>query len=124
MLASIYASPMYDAERSVFRMWSRVYPGLSEPRDLPGTEIHKYMRYGYSESGDGLDFEFISELQGLHSLGDYNSVVTLDEHEADPAHRYKIGYDGSQTGVNGACLAHSGDGIRWVPYNDGKMASR
>lgn len=118
--ASIYASPMYDAERGVFRMWSRVYPGLTEPRALPGTEVHKHMRYGYSESADGIDFDFVGELQGLHSLGDYNSVVTLDEHETDPAHRYKIGYDGSQTGVNGACLAHSADGIRWTPYNDGK----
>src|SRR5262245_49141974 len=50
MLASIYASPVYDAERNVFRMWSRVYPGLTKSRDLPGTEIHKHMRYGYSES--------------------------------------------------------------------------
>jgi hypothetical protein len=120
MLASIYASPMYDAERGVFRMWSRVYPGLTEARDFPGTEIHKYMRYGYTESADGVNFDFISELHGLHSLGDYNSVVTFDEHETDPDHRFKIGYDGSQTGVNGACLAHSADGIQWAPYNDGK----
>ncbi|MFO1092445.1 MAG: hypothetical protein U0992_03900 [Planctomycetaceae bacterium] len=120
LLASIYASPVYDAERGVFRLWSRVYPGLARPQALPGTEVHKHMRYGYSESSDGIDFDFVGELQGLHSLGDYNSVVTLDEHESDPSHRFKIGYDGSQTGVNGACLAHSGDGIHWTPYNDGQ----
>ena len=120
LLASIYASPMYDAKRGVFRMWSRVYPGLTEEQALEGSAVHKFMRYGYSESKDGLDFEFVSELRGLHSSGDYNSVVTYDEHESDPAHRYKIGYDGARGGVpNGACLAHSADGIEWTPYNNG-----
>ncbi|MBL8850370.1 MAG: hypothetical protein JNG89_11885 [Planctomycetaceae bacterium] len=121
MPASIYASPLYDAERDVFRMWSRVYPGVTKLESLIGSEIHNHMRLGYSESPDGIDFELVSELHGLHSLGDYNSVVTLDEHETDPEHRYKIGYDGAHAGeVNGACLAHSADGIHWTPYNDGK----
>jgi hypothetical protein len=106
--AWIYASPYYDDDRHVFRMWSRVYPD--------GTN----MKLGYSESTNGIDFEFKSLLQGLHSLGDYNSVVYIDPHETDPAHRYKIGYDGATDGFpNGATLAHSADGITWVPYNQG-----
>jgi hypothetical protein len=118
--ASIYASPLYDAERRVFRLWSRVFPGLPEGTALEGSALHGHMRYGYSESTDGVNFDFVQELQGLHSNGDYNSVVTLDAHEPDPAHRYKIGYDGARMGQpNGACLAHSADGIHWTPYNDG-----
>lgn len=120
LTAWLYASPMYDAQRGVFRMWSRVCPGLTEAQAVQGTEAHKYMRYGYSESEDGVNFEFVGELRGLHSNGDYNSVVTYDEHETDPAHQYKIGYDGARSGFpNGACLAHSGDGIQWAPYNNG-----
>ncbi len=121
LLASIYGSPLYDAERRVFRLWSRVFPGLPQGTALEGSAIHQHMRYGYSESADGVNFDFVQELQGLHSNGDYNSVVTLDAHEPDPAHRYKIGYDGARPGEpNGACLAHSADGIHWTPYNAGK----
>ncbi|MFN8857595.1 MAG: hypothetical protein ACK50P_18655 [Planctomycetaceae bacterium] len=121
LLASVYASPLYDAQRRVFRLWSRVFPGLPEGTALEGSAVHRHMRYGYSESVDGVNFDFVQELQGLQSNGDYNSVVTLDAHEPDPAHRYKIGYDGAQPGeTNGACLAHSADGIHWIPYNGGK----
>ena len=107
--AWIYASPYFDPERKTYRMWSRIFPD------------GKTMRYGYSESADGVNFELVSELKGLVSSGDYNSVVYLDPHETDPAHRYKIGYDGAQPPEpNGACLAHSADGIVWTPYNQGR----
>jgi hypothetical protein len=107
--AWIYASPYWDAERGVFRLWSRVYPDGREAR------------YGYSESRDGLEFDFKAELRGIRSNGDYNSVVTIDAHETDPAHRYKMGYDCAQRpDPNGACLAHSADGIEWTPYNQGR----
>ncbi len=106
--AWIYASVYHDPQRGVFRMWSRIRP-------------EGKMAYGYSESTDGINFDLVSPLKGLHSLGDYNSVVYLDPHETDPAHRYKIGYDGASEGLpNGACLAHSADGIRWTPYHGGK----
>src|SRR5687768_16932069 len=55
--AWIYASPYYDEDRKVFRMWNRVFPDGQS------------MRYGYSESRDGLDFEFVSELKGIVSNG-------------------------------------------------------
>jgi len=107
--AWIYASPYYDEKMKLFRMWSRIAPD------------GRSMRYGYSESADGVNFEFKSELQGLYSNGDYNSVVYVDSHETDPDHRYKIGYDGARPGTpNGACLAHSADGLHWTPYHDGK----
>ena len=119
--AAIYASALYDDKRGVFQMWCRVFPGLPHGTALEGTEVHKYMRYGYCESRDGIDFDLISELKGLHSNGDYNIVVTLDQHATDPQHRYKAGYDGAPSGFpNGACLAHSADGIEWTPYHDGK----
>jgi hypothetical protein len=107
--AWIYASPYYHEQRKLFRMWSRVFPD------------GKNMRYGYSESTDGINYDFKTELKGLYSNGDYNSVVYVDSHETEPAHRYKIGYDGGPPGdANGACLAHSADGINWTPYHDGK----
>lgn len=121
--AAIYMSPMYDEQRGVFRLWSRVYPDA--PPDSPAGGGDRFARYGYSESRDGLTFDFVSELQGLHSNGDYNSVVTFDAHEADPAHRYKIGYDGARRGTtNGACLAYSADGIHWTPYNNGEPVTK
>jgi len=121
LVAAIYASAMYDPRRGVFRMWSRVFPGLKPGAALEGTETHKHMRYGYCESRDGIDFDLVSELKGLHSNGDYNIVVTLDPHATDPQHRYKAGYDGAPSGYpNGACLAHSADGIEWTPYHDGQ----
>ncbi|MBM3457142.1 MAG: hypothetical protein FJX77_01205 [Armatimonadetes bacterium] len=119
--AAIYTSALYDPSRGLFRMWCRVFPGLKPGTALEGTESHRYMRYGYCESRDGIDFELVSELKGLHSNGDYNIVVTLDPHASDPQHRYKAGYDGAPPGFpNGACLAHSADGIQWTPYHDGK----
>jgi len=80
-----------------------------------GTEY----RRGYSESEDGIHFRLISLLEGLTTGGDTNLVVTIDCHENDPEHRYKIGYD-CKCAVHGAALAHSSDGIHWTPYNDGQ----
>jgi len=119
--AAIYASAIYDESRSIFQIWCRVFPGLQPGKALEGTEAHKFMRYGYCESRDGIDFDLISELKGLYSNGDYNIVVTLDPRATDPRHRYKAGYDGARPGLpNGACLAHSADGIEWTPYHEGK----
>ncbi len=69
--AAIYASAIYDEQRGVFQMWSRVFPGLKPGTALEGTEAHKHMRYGYCESRDGIDFDLDCELKGLHSNGDY-----------------------------------------------------
>jgi hypothetical protein len=112
--AWIYATAYRDGRR--FRMWHRLYtkgPSVG-PYMGPGTE------YGYSESTDGIHFRVKDTLKGIRSSGDYNSVVTIDEHETAPAHRYKIGYDGGAGDQNGAHLAHSADGIHWTPYNDHK----
>ena len=66
-----------------------------------------------------MHFELVSLLQGLTTSGDTNLVVTIDEHEPDPDHRYKIGYD-CEGPVHAAALAHSADGITWTPYHEGK----
>ncbi|MGD9856312.1 MAG: hypothetical protein AB7U20_15310 [Planctomycetaceae bacterium] len=71
----------------------------------------------YAESEDGVHFEYVAALEGLTTSGDTNMVVTIDEQETDPEHRYKIGYDAAGP-VHAAALAHSADGIRWTPYND------
>ncbi len=116
----LFASVYYDAERERFRMWHRISFQGNPDRQLNDREIGVGVEYirGYSESRDGLQFNFISDLKGLTTSGDTNLVVTIDDHETDFKHRYKIGYDSA--GVHAAALAHSSDGIYWTPYNDGK----
>ena len=122
----LFASVYYDSARQKFRMWHRVsFNDRSRRADEEVTteEIGVGVDYyrAYSESDDGLHFRLVSLLQGLKTRGDTNLVVTIDEHEADPEYRYKIGYDGAANNLpNGACLAYSADGIQWTPYNDGK----
>lgn len=116
----LFHSVYHDARRGVFRMWCRGLPSDDANR-ADGTLDWDKVRYVYCESTDGVNFELKGELQGLYSRGDYNLVVTYDESESDPEHRYRIGYDGAKAEFpNGACLAHSSDGIHWTPYYDGK----
>jgi hypothetical protein len=121
----LFHSVYYDEARRVFRLWCRGLPGhfagTGDAHHADGSPDWSKVRYVYCESVDGVDFEFKAELEGLYSNGDYNLVITLDENEPDPVHRYRMGYDGARPGIpNGACLAHSADGIHWTPYNDGK----
>lgn len=120
----LFATVYYDPAGQRFRMWHRVSFDDRSRRnsdDVTDEELGVGASYyrGYSESSDGIHFEFIDVLKGLTTGGDTNLVVTVDDHETDPAHRYKIGYD-CDCRVNGAALAHSADGIHWTPYNDGK----
>lgn len=80
---------------------------------------------GYAESQDGMHWTKpemgLYKWQGIKQ----NNIVDgmglmcfLDHHETDPAHRYKAAY-GHRTKIM-ACLAHSPDGIRWTPYNNGE----
>jgi hypothetical protein len=115
----LFHTVYYDDARRVFRLWCRGLP--NDARRPDGRPDWDAVRYVYCESDDGINFTFQAELQGLYSRGDYNLVVTFDESEADPEHRYRIGYDGAAPDLpNGACLAHSPDGIRWTPYNEGR----
>jgi len=120
----LFATVDYDPVRHRFGMWHRVSFNDRSRRSGPDVTVEEigvgasYHR-GYSESKDGLHFEYVSPLKGLTTGGDTNLVVTIDRHEADPSHRYKIGYD-CDCRVNGAALAHSADGIHWTPYNDGQ----
>lgn len=120
-----FNSPYYDIERDVFRMWHRLsFADVSRTKNkdsLTDDDIglgSGYIR-GYSESKDGIHFEFKSELKGLTTSGDTNLVVTIDDHETDPNHRYKIGYD-CGGGDNSAAIAYSADGIHWTDYNNDK----
>ena len=120
----LFASVYFDARRQKFRMWHRISfndRSRRKARKLTADEIGVGAGYhrGYSESGDGLHFTLVSLLKGLTTGGDTNLVVTIDDHETDPAHKYKIAFD-CDCRVNGAALAHSSDGIHWTPYNRGK----
>lgn len=116
----LFHTVYYDEGNHTFRLWCRGLPG-DDAYHADGTPDWEKVRYVYCESADGLNFDLKAELQGLYSRGDYNLVVTYDESEPDPEHRYRIGYDGGRPEFpNGACLAHSADGIHWTAYNDGK----
>jgi hypothetical protein len=120
----LFATVYYDSARQKFRMWHRVSfddRSRRQGKDITTEEIGVGASYhrGYSESRDGIHFEFVALLEGLTTGGDTNLVVTIDDDEPDPAHRYKVGYD-CDCDVHGAALAHSADGIHWTPYNGGK----
>ena len=120
-----YNSPYYDKDRKVFRLWHRVSladtsrPGKDADSTVEQIGVGTDFKRGYSESTDGIHYVFKAFLEGLTTSGDTNLAVTIDEHETDPEHRYKIGYD-CAGGINAAAIAHSADGIHWTPYNDGK----
>ena len=95
-----YGSVLYDQGK--FKMWYRGHQGGG---------------YGYAESSDGLHFEKTAEVTGINFAGDYTMSVMIDPRETDAEHRYKAAYDGP--GMK-AALAHSADGIRWTPYNNGR----
>lgn len=73
--------------------------------------------FGYAESTDGLHFKKVADVTGINFAGDYTMSVSFDPHETDRGHRFKAAYDapGMRAG-----LAHSADGVRWTPYNEGK----
>ena len=94
-----------------------------------------YADVGYAESDDG--FHWTKPRVGGN--GENNIVFQghgfgcfLDPHETDPNHRYKAAYGPNihrlRETVGGpeakarkaAHLAHSPDGIRWTPYNEGR----
>jgi hypothetical protein len=118
-----FATVYYDADRQKFRMWYRMSFDDRSRRDAVADVsafalgVGSDYRRAYAESDDGIHFDYVADLEGLTTSGDTNMVVTIDAHEIDPAHRYKIGYD-SAAEVHAAALAHSADGIHWTPYND------
>ena len=119
----LFTTVYYDVARQRFRMWHRVSfydkSRRGDEEKLTTREIGVGVGYqrAYSESRDGIHFQFVSPLKGITTGSDMNLVVTVDEYETDPEHRYKIGYD-SDSEVHAATLAHSADGIHWTPYND------
>ena len=98
--ARFYGTVLHDG--GSFKMWYR----------KEGTQ-----GYDYAESRNGLEFKTQAAVTGIPFAGDYNLAVEIDPHETDPAHRYKAGFDA--VGM-AAGIAHSADGIRWTPYNDGQ----
>ena len=95
-----YGTVLYDQDR--FRLWYRE---------------HGKTGYGLAESNDGIQFSKKAKLTGLNFAGDFTLSVEKDPHEKDPLHRYKGAYDAPGMAAG---IAHSADGIRWTPYNNGK----
>jgi hypothetical protein len=120
-----FATVYYDASLKKFRMWYRISfddtsrKGTTERASATALGVGTGYHRAYAESSDGLHFEFVALLEGLATSGDTNMVVTIDDHETDAEHRYKIGYD-TDGPVHAAGLAHSRDGIHWTPYNGGR----
>lgn len=98
-----YGTVLHDEGR--FKMWFR------RPEN---------QGYGYAESDDGIAFVPRAHVTGINFAGDYTMSVLVDPHETDAAHRYKAAYDGPGMA---AALAHSADGIRWTPYNQGRAVT-
>ena len=95
-----YGSVLYNEGR--FKMWYRK---------------HENGGYHYAESSDGLHFKRGPDIEGINFAGDFTMSVSFDAHELDREHRFKAAYDGP--GMR-AAVAHSGDGIHWTPYNNGR----
>ena len=95
-----YGTVLHDEQR--FKLWYRE---------------HGKTGYGLAESRDGIHFKKQAKLTGINFAGDYTLSVEIDPHEKDPAHRYKGAYDAPGMAAG---IAHSADGIRWHPYNNGK----
>ncbi len=99
-----YGTVLHDEGR--FKLWFR----------KPGTT-----GFGYAESTDGLVFTRHADLEGINFAGDYTLAVEIDSAETDEQHRFKAGYDAPGMAAG---IAHSADGIRWTPYNDGKPVTQ
>ncbi|MCP4812571.1 MAG: hypothetical protein GY888_08695, partial [Planctomycetaceae bacterium] len=95
-----YGTVLHDEQR--FKLWYRE---------------HGKTGYGLAESRDGIHFKKQAKLTGFNFAGDYTLSVEIDPHEKAPAHRYKGAYDAPGMAAG---IAHSADGIRWHPYNNGK----
>ena len=99
----VYATVLRDDDR--LKMW---YLATNRPE----------YDVGYAESRDGIHWD----RQG-HVFRGHGFSCFIDPHEGDPEHRYKAGYgpagqfEKRQKAIH---LAHSPDGIRWTPYNEGK----
>lgn len=95
-----YGTVLHDEQR--FKLWYR------KP---------EAQGYGYAESENGVDFTIKANVTGINFAGDYTLAVEIDSHEPDAAHRYKAAYDAPGMAAG---IAHSADGIRWQPYNQGQ----
>lgn len=99
-----YGTVLHDDGK--FKLWFR----------KPGTQ-----GFGYAESADGLSFSKKADISGINFAGDYTLAVEIDSAETDPRHRFKAGYDAPGMAAG---IAHSADGIRWIPYHDGKPVTK
>jgi len=109
-------------EAGKFKMYYKVGYGDPAPGDPPEK---RPLRVAYAESTDGLHWTKPS--LGVHVFqgGRDNNLIDPmgmqcfpDPHENDPRHKYKSAY--THWREIKASLAHSSDGLRWMPYNNGQ----
>lgn len=145
--ASVYGTTLYDESLGRFRMWYLI--GCASDGEFTDQEtgerypIPQTTRVGYAESADGVrwDKQELGQLEwrgssanNMLALGRQNPEgisVLIDEHDPDPARRYKALFwdhaaDGAhfhqalrrvlwrETEDDGAYLAWSADGIHWT----------
>ena len=91
----LFASVYYDAQKKRFRLWHRISFQGNPDRQLNDREIGVGVDYlrGYSESRDGLHFDFVSDLKGLTTSGDTNLAVTIDDHRVHDRRRALLSLD-------------------------------
>ncbi|MFP6753077.1 MAG: hypothetical protein VB855_15450, partial [Pirellulaceae bacterium] len=73
--------------------------------------------FGYAESRDGIHFTKLADLSGINFAGDFTLSVTINRQDIFPSYRYLAAYDAPGMAAG---IAHSADGIHWIPLNDGK----
>ncbi len=112
---------IYDAERGEYRFWS-MQVNWDWSKDW----------LAYAVSDDGIHWRKpklgVVEYRGhetnfVGKQGKWTQAGVLLDPSADPAHRYKMVYYGSEKeghppDLRGMCIAHSPDGIHWTPYPD------
>jgi hypothetical protein len=109
-----FSSVIYDQEQQLFKLWYSLHEnGQSDEAAV----------LAYATSRDGIHWEKPRlALHEYRGTSENNVVLTRDalecgvfkdQHETDPAHRYKMLY-------KGICAASSPDGLHWHDYNDGE----
>jgi hypothetical protein len=121
---NLYANVLYDAEDDVYKCWYSPFirDGMvaQTPRDQYETVryrvLDRTMGVCYAASEDGIAWrkplmdicEFDGQLSNIVSVGPHGAGVFKDDHEPDPARRYKMLFKG-----DAMCVAFSADGLHW-----------
>ena len=121
-LNNLYPNVLWDAEERVFKLWYKCVlsdKDVIAKMDAPSTvhDVGWYLLYATSKDGVAWERPAL-DLHKFDGRGGNNIVardtpnvgVFKDPHDADPARRYKMGYD---TGLGKPHVRFSADGVHW-----------